>query len=465
MNPAEQVLQEVRTWHRLPAGTLVNRLHISRATLMRAVQMLGRSLVTRGNARRTAYAARRSIRGSTLSIPIFRVDENGCGAEIATLDAIYPAGCALLFKALFEWPLPDAMRDGWVKDIPYFFHDMRPQGFLGAHFARQNADVLQVPLNPDTWCEDDVLHVLSMLGADLPGNYIVGESAYRRFLTEVQEGAHFLLDTETEAAYMARAQEALTFSVAGSQVGGDFPKFTERRLIDGEPTHVIVKFSGADDSSGSQRWADLLVCEHLALDTVSEHLRVKAASSRIYQAGGRTFLEVQRFDRHGGLGRSAVCSLDGLNDALIDQPGKSWVSGAAALKRRNFIDEAAEKDIQRIWHFGQLIANSDMHDGNLAFEPGPEQTLNLAPVYDMLPMHYVPVRGMELPERQFKPSLPFPNEQRIWQEAADAAVVFWHRASQDGRISSGFRKTCAENAETVVTLSRSPMLTALADSR
>jgi hypothetical protein len=348
------------------------------------------------------------------------------------------------------------MRDGWFEGLPYPLDDMRPQGFLGRHFARQNAGLLQVAENPLDWSEDDVLYALSVLGADQPGNYILGETAYRRFLAEAQEGAHFLTDTETEATYLTQAQEALDHGVAGSSAGGEFPKFTARRIIDGVQVHVIVKFSGADFSPGTQRWADLLVCEHLALCTVSERLQVDAALSRLYQAGGRTFLEVQRFDRHGAFGRSAVCSWAALNAALFGLAGKPWVAGAAALYQQGLIQEATEQDIQRVWHFGQLIANTDMHDGNLAFRPG----LILAPVYDMLPMQYAPVRGVELPERQFAPQLPMPAEQAVWQVAAQAAIEFWLRAAGDTRISAPFRQTCAENAEKVRVLASSPILTA-----
>lgn len=454
MTVSLSVLQALRTWHKMPAGDLADHLRISRATLMRAIQALGREVVTRGKARRTAYAARRLVRGSNASIPLFRIDGTGRGTEVASIDPIYPQGCAVLFQEPFEWPLVDGMRDGWFEGIPYPLDDMRPQGFLGRHFARQNAGLLQVPENPVDWSEDDVLYALSVLGADQPGNFILGEPAYRRFLAEAEKGVHFLTDAETQANYLTQAQDALNLGVAGSSAGGEFPKFTARRLIDGVQIHVIVKFSGADISPGTQRWADLLVCEHLALCTVSEHLQIDAALSRIYQTGGRTFLEVQRFDRHGAFGRSAVCSWAALNAALFGLAGKPWSAGAAALRKQGLIHEATEQDIQRIWHFGQLIANTDMHDGNLAFRPG----LLLAPVYDMLPMHYAPVRGVELPERQFAPQLPMPAEQAVWQQAAQAAIEFWSRAAGDDRISTSFRQTCAENAEKVRVLASSPVL-------
>jgi hypothetical protein len=123
------------------------------------------------------------------------------------------------------------------------------------------------------------------------------------------------------------------------------------------------------------------------------------------------------------------------------------------MRQHGLIGEAAERDIQRIWHFGQLIANTDMHDGNLAFRPG----LALAPVYDMLPMHYAPVRGVELPERQFAPPLPLPAERDVWQEAARAAIGFWERAARDARISEAFRHTCSRNAQIVENLAVNPV--------
>lgn len=445
MNMVSDVLSILRTWHRMPAGELLTRAQISRPTLMRMVRSLGEQVVARGRARRTAYAARRAIRGMGRSIPLFQIDPEGRGKQIANFDPIYPGGCALDFMAPFDWPLPDAMRDGWFEGLPYPLDDMRPQGFLGRHFARHHASMLQVEEDPRQWSEDDVLYALSLLGSDSPGNLILGEGAYRRFLAEVQAAPAFLDDAHFEDAYIAKAQDAMNFGVADSSAGGEFPKFTARRLIDGRPTHVIVKFSGADTSPGTQRWSDLLVCEHLALRTVREQLGIDASPSVIYQAGGRTFLEVRRFDRHGAFGRSAVCSWAALNAALVGLAGKPWAAGAASLRAQGLIDTAVEQTIQRIWYFGQLIANADMHDGNLAFRPG----LTLAPVYDMLPMLYAPTRGVELPDRAFAPKLPLPAEITSWVDAARAALAFWRAVADDARISASFRQTCAENMEIV----------------
>ena len=64
MTISEDLLQTLRTWHKLPAGQLLGRLGVSRATLMRAVRELGPQVVMRGRARSTTYAARRALRGS-----------------------------------------------------------------------------------------------------------------------------------------------------------------------------------------------------------------------------------------------------------------------------------------------------------------------------------------------------------------------------------------------------------------
>ena len=445
MTTAENLLGTLRTWHKMPARQLLELLGVGRATLMRAVRELGLQVVSRGRARRTAYAASRSLRGSLQALPLYRIDQDGRAHEVSMLYPVYPAGCAADFSEQPGWPLDEDMKDGWFEGLPYFLDDMRPQGFLGRHFARHYADLLQVNIDPKLWSEDDTLHALTLLGSDQPGNYVLGEPALRRWLAKSQQDAPALEESDVVPAYLLRAEEAMDHGTAGSSAGGEFPKFTDFREIAGNPTHVIVKFSGSDGAPGTVRWSDLLVCEHLALCVVAEHLGLEAAVTRIHQAGGRTFLEVERFDRHGRLGRSPVCSWAALNAALCGLAGRPWPDGGGALFKQGFIDAGCLAAVQRIWLFGQLIANTDMHDGNLSFRPG----LQLAPMYDMLPMGYAPVRGVELPVKHFVPQLPLPAERATWLAAASAAEQFWSAASGDARISTDFRAICAQNASKI----------------
>lgn len=455
------IITTLRLNGRLQAGELLKSLGVSRATLMRLARAAGNEVIVRGNARRTTYAARRALRGSLAALPLYRVNEYGDVQEIARLDLTYPDGCAAEFLADFDWPLDEDMQAGWFDGLPYPLHDMRPQGFLGRNFARHYAEMLQVPADPKDWSDDHALHAMSLLGVDLPGNLIVGEPACRQWLERLQAARldHSdapLSEHQVEQVYASLAETAMAQGVGGSSAGGEFPKFMAvRQFSDGRVQHVLVKFSGSDDSTGTQRWADLLVCEHLASLILPAQLGVGAAASRIHHSGGRTFLEVERFDRHGLLGRSGVTSWLSLNAALFGLAGVPWTEAARQVARRGWLSERDTGNIALLWHFGQLIGNTDMHEGNLSFLPNArdgQAGLRLSPVYDMLPMLYAPARGVELPARNFEPKLPLPAEREDWDRAAHAAIAFWQTAAADEGISTGFRALCADNAAVLLKL-------------
>jgi hypothetical protein len=341
------------------------------------------------------------------------------------------------------------MSDGWFHGLPYVLVDMRPQGFLGRNFAHARALDLGVSENPDDWSDDDIVHVLATTGYDQPGDLILGNAAYRRFLDSRHAGEdRFLAESAVEASYLRSAEGAMRHSDAGSSAGGEFPKFTAGRHINGKKVDVIIKFSGADDSPAVRRWSDLLVCEHLASLTMPQMLQVPCADAAIYRYGGRTFLEVVRFDRHGDFGRSPVCTLSSLNAGLIGTAGAPWPKTVRMLHAAGWLSETDTTKVALIWWFGKLIGNSDMHDGNLAFRPG----LALAPAYDMLPMMYAPMRGGELPNRKFSPDAPLPAEAPVWMQAAEAAVYFWNICAEDTRISTDFLRICDDNGRKMATL-------------
>lgn len=444
----QALLQLLRRHPALPAAELLLRTGVSRATLMRAVRSAGPSVLNFGRARRSAYAARRPLRGSEAPLPVFRVEASGGSHQVGQLHLAYPHGCVAEWQPGFEWPLDARMRDGWFEGIPYPLQDMRPEGFLGRAFAHTHAALLQVTEDPRSWSDDDVLYALSLLGADQSGNLIVGESAYRLWQRGLQQPLDLVADAALGTAYPDRARRAMNQELVGSSAGGEFPKFTAVRELGGASVHVIVKFSGLDGSPGTQRWSDLLVCEHLAAGCVGALPGLSAASSAIHRAGGRTFLEVRRFDRHGAHGRSPMCSWAALNNTWFGLARQPWPQGGARLLEQGLIDHAVHDAIARLWHFGELIANTDMHDGNLSFTPDGGR-LGLAPSYDMLPMLYTPQPGVELPQRHFAPRLPLPAQRAPWQQAAAAAIEFWARAADDGRISREFRQVCVRNAQAV----------------
>ena len=234
--------------------------------------------------------------------------------------------------------------------------------------------------------------------------------------------------------------------MAGLNAPGEFPKCSALRDLAGSTApHVLVKFSGADGSPAVRRWSDLLVSEHLALECVATLPGIEAAKSRVVIQDGRTFLEVERFDRHGMFGRSRLNSRKTFNAALLGDSATDWTRLAAGLAAAHLLAPDDVERIQHLWWFGRLIANTDMHTGNLGFRP--QGTLRLAPAYDILPMLYAPLRGGEVPGRKLEPPLPLPPQSTVWAAASAAAVSFWSGASQDARIGADFRSVCASNAE------------------
>jgi hypothetical protein len=441
----------------MAAADLAGRLGVSIATVHRLLQAQPRQVISQGSARRARCAWRRPLRGVVASLPLIEVDAQGRSHTVAQLDLKQPHG-SCLDLAGSSWPVPDEARDGWWDGLPYVLQDMRPQGYLGRQLARAQHQALGVSDNPQAWGDDDVAHVLSQVGSDCSGNLILGAAAFERWQSQRLAPPQPVAETHSGAHYAQQAQLAVASGVAGSSAAGEFPKFPALRELPGSATpHVLVKFSGAEPSAAVQRWSDLLVCEHLALQRLHDVPGLASTASRIVQHAGRTFLELERFDRHGLWGRSALVSLATLDACFVGQGLGGWARLASALLQRGLIEATTLAQIDWLAWFGRLIANTDMHAGNLSFRPqplGPETQvprrpgpLALAPVYDMLPMAYAPLPGGEVPPRAFEPTLPQPDQRAVWMSACHAAQGFWATAAADGRISGGFRALCLANSQ------------------
>ena len=440
----DQLLAVLARRAAVSAIDLADQLGVSVPTLHRLLKEIeGRAVVT-GQARRTRYALRRPLRGDAAELPVYEVDRAGRAERVARLALVHPQGTCMSLTDT-GWPMPDESRDGWWDGLPYPLYDMRFQGFMGRQFARAEHHRLGVSANPEEWSDDDVLHVLRSSGSDLSGSLIVGDPAYEHWQARKSAPTKPLKARALGRAYGALAHQAIIDGVPGSSAAGEFPKFSALRELAGSDTpHVLVKFSGADGSPAVRRWADLLVCEHLALECAATLPGIQSARSRIVAHGGRTFLEVERFDRHGHFGRSRLAALTTLNAALIGDGSNDWAHLAHRFAQAGLIEPATVEHVRCLWWFGRLIANTDMHTGNLSFVP--QGKLTLAPTYDMLPMLYAPLPGGEVPTRSFEPSLPLPPLRSAWTTACQAAVLFWTRGSKDVRISEDFRRMCALNS-------------------
>jgi hypothetical protein len=428
----------------MTSSELARQLGVAAQTVRRLFGELPQPMwVTAGNTRRARYALRRALRGKLADLPMYAIDASGNGHPLSTLTLVQPEGTLLPLDAT-AWPVPTESRDGWWDGLPYPVDAVRPQGYLGRQLAHAEHRNLGVSEDLDGWSDDDILWVLSRCGADVTGNIVLGNDAYTLWLSNKVEGSAPLPEKDLAQAYARLAGEAVRAGGGGSSAAGEFPKFTALRELEGALTpHVLVKFSGAGGSAAERRWADLLVCEHHGLECAARLPGVSAAHSRVLSHDGRVFIEVERFDRVGQHGRLPLVGLDSLVPAFLGNSSTEWPELVGRLHEMGLSDAASVAAVEHLWWFGRLIANTDMHLGNLSFHV--EGTFRLAATYDMLPMAYAPLPGGEVPARELTPALPLPAQRTAWLAACAVAIQFWTAAGADTRISEPFRSLCRTN--------------------
>ena len=402
------------------------RLKASQPTVSRALAPLLQAGTVRkvGAARSQRYVLPRHIPGVGGEVPVMRVDTQGQASPFGRLLPLQGGGIwAEETDGVRE------LHDG----LPWFLNDMRPQGFMGRTFAHKHPE-LQLGADPRHWSDDDVLKAMALFGDDLPGNLVVGEAALQRFHTLPARASK----VASPADYAELAEQAMRGTLPGSSAGGEQPKFCTQ--VDGR--HVIVKFSPAGTSHVDQRTRDLLVCEHLALQTLAA-AGLPAARTRIHAVAGRTFLEAERFDRTA-LGRIGMVSLL-VYDAQYIGEMDNWAATAQRMGARGLLTPQDTADLCLLEAYGILIANTDRHYGNISLLLDNDDW-RLSPTYDMLPMLYAQVNG-ELVERDFNTRDLRPSAATLaaWPQALELARAFWHSAAGDERISPGFQAIARQN--------------------
>lgn len=130
-----------------------------------------------------------------------------------------------------------------------------------------------------------------------------------------------------------------------------------------------------------------------------------------------------------------MVSFASLDLEFVGDAGLAWPSLAVRLHQQNVISEQAMVDAAVAWAFGQLIANSDMHHGNLSVYHEGMRPYELTPVYDMLPMHYAPSAAGDLRNRVWHPHMDAGVRAVHWQTAEAMAEEFWLRVAADDLIS------------------------------
>jgi hypothetical protein len=449
MPDVASLIAELRRVPLANAASLIRALQLgSQSSLSRLVTSAGPQVVAIGRARARRYAAARDIRGLGYELPLFRVDPSGILQRIAIVRPFAPEGVFVAeTTALSRW-MQGHQRDGVFGGLPIFLSDQRPQGFLGRTFARRNQS-LGMPDKLEDWSDDDAMLALAKAGEDQVGDLILGDESARRLYANWAEEPRFIAFANRIAAYPALAEEAIGGLIPGSSAGGEQPKFGAILGEPESPIHVIVKFTPPDNSLVGQRWRDLLICEHLALQALRGQ-GFPTVDSELLESGSRAFLQTTRFDRVGLRGRLPVVTLFAMNSEYVGMPPGAghWLEAVERLEADRWLLPSTVAQVRGLETFGRFIANTDMHFGNLSFLPDPNGQMTLAPVYDMLPMYYAPI-GNDLPPRKFAPPLPEPGQEAAWFQGGEWALGYWEAVARDERISESFRTTAAENATAI----------------
>lgn len=347
---------------------------------------------------------------------------------------------------------PDGGDPGTFPGLPWYLDDLRPQGYLGRAYARHHGHDFGMPLDPDCSEPRSLLKMLSHTGGTRQGDIIPGENALQAALMSREAPPDLVRAATRQQAYPERAAAVMAGTLACLGPGGEQPKFTATVEDDGQSDAVLVKFSRAADGEAARRWADLLVCEHLALQCLRD-AGIRAAASELIQTSEYTFLEVQRFDRTPNLlGRLGFVSLMSLSSAFAGDVTAGWGTVGEQLQALDWVTPETAIRMAELHAFGRLIGNTDMHQGNIGFHLADRGPLPLSPAYDMLPMSLAPSRtGVLRATSPMSPVAPLRAGQLAHlQWAAPVAVDYWERVAGSPLLrSTVLRRVAGENARRV----------------
>ena len=381
------------------ASELKLLLGISQPTLSRWVKRVPH-LVRIGETYHSKYALQVEVPGIGSEQGVYMVTEEGI---------LKPVGVIKFLKAgqTAFTPL------GYVYDGQYPpLYDMMPEGYMGGAFVRRYGSGLEFPKKLSDWSEAQKLIAIAKRGEDMVGNLVFGRESAERW--QQQQTREFRME---DLPILAR--QASAGYPAGSPVGGGQPKFA---VYTGKK-HYLVKYIRKENTPTSNRWMELLRCEHTALNILMK-FGIPAAHTRITESDEFIFLLSERFDRVGAKGRRPVVSLRAVDKHFYNDPQRWSLTGEKLLVDRR-ISRPTLEQIKLIEAFSILIGDSDRQFDNLSLIPDLNfSKFTLAPAYDKLPMSFAPRRG-DIPTRKFIPPLPENNLIEVWDKAEKMASEFW----------------------------------------
>ncbi|MBO1927038.1 HipA domain-containing protein [Thiomicrorhabdus sp. 6S2-11] len=409
----KQLILDALRYEMLSSRDIAKRTGISQPTVSRVLKTL--PVLKLGGGRSTVFA----LLTQPEALPLYQVDEGG---KLLLLGSLYRRldGASVLVYA-----------DGYqaYDSLPFYLYDVLPAGFLGAITLKKIIQIdSSLNTRSDSWSHAQVVHYLTHYGADLTGNLVLGNQMAER-VSELNFAQISRIDYSQITAQIKASPQ-----VFGSSIAGEQPKFT----VYNDAHHLIVKYSPllSEKNPVAQRHRDLLICEHLALESLRE-AGIPAAKSSLFM-DDRVYLEIARFDRIGEFGRKGMVSLRALDAEYVGK-NSNWVEIAQSLLSQKIISQQSFEQVEIAYAFGQLIANTDMHLGNFSFYMDGINIGEATPIYDMLPMAYMPRQGELMnPEWQTPRFIPVSeNARNIAQEIAER---FWESVGKQSDISDEFKE-------------------------
>lgn len=386
---------------------------------------MGDEVVRIGAARSIQYLLRDRSRGFD-DVPVYRVDSQGRLRRLGLLTLVRPDGFVMR---------QDDGQTRYSEGIPWWLLDMRPQGFLGRAYASRHAADLGLPVSVRELSDSDAIRALLVHGHDAVGNLLLGDRARDRFLDRPLPEPVIQPGKATE--YWHLAKQAIQGDAPVSSAGGEQPKFTVYAETPDGARHLLVKFSLPDLNPITERWRDLLLAEHHALQALAD-AGISAARSWVLDHDGQRFLEVERFDRQDHSGRRGLFSLSALEAEFIGDAQSPWPVLVEPLARLGVVHAESLSGTQQLFAYGRLIGNSDMHAGNLSFVSEQDRPYALSPAYDMLPMAFAPRSGGGLSSQLLPLELHPSVAHEVWPAMLGLARDYLERLRGDGRFSSNF---------------------------
>lgn len=309
-----------------------------------------------------------------------------------------------------------------VEILPWWLFDRVPQGFAGRVYAKQILKQNSAfSAEPRDWSDEIVLRLLAEYPVDAIGNLLVGDKDLVRYQTVHDDPVSL-----TDLSLLADQSKVICHTL----ISGEQPKFC---CYIEQVGHCIVKFAE------TERQADLLIAEHVALSILND-AGISAAQTTLFREGHYQFLIIRRFDCVGWSTRRGVVSLKALDMEFVGNRDQRWPVIARQLVEQGIVEARSLHTIERLFCFGRLIANSDMHSGNLSFFDNGYTPFVLTPAYDQLPMAYVASDK----QKNFIITIDTDLSNLPWNEVLPLALCFWKTLSDQTLLSCSFQGDAAQ---------------------